>query len=363
MLSAARNHNQRGRGGRGRRGGRGYGQRNGGNGSTTAKKKDDKKLLKFHPLVKGKHPENSFDEVKKELVLSLEASDLEKADDIINCVRNMVLLDLDQLRPVLSFSQATTRAQEDRENEALKETYRYDMKKWDARVDALRNNKRKLHAKIIKFCTETMKFKLQQESDYEATLYDDPIALLQRIKKFMTTSDETDWEFFTLWESIRKFVNCVQSNTETPNEFRKRFEEKSKVVEALLGDNFLDSFIQTTQGYEIIPGSGVDGIESDAQLHYKTKAWEMFLANGMLYNSDRARYQSRIDAMNAAYMVVHQDYGQRMTYPTTVHNVTETLNRHKHDNRKSKNIKNMNNNTNNSGQNSHNCNSGNENSG
>ena len=67
--------------------------------------------------------------------------------------------------------------------------------------------------------------------------------------------------------------------------------------------------------------------------------------------------------MNAAYMVVHQDYGQRMTYPTTVHNVTETLNRHKHDNRKSKNIKNMNNNTNNSRRNSHNRNLGNENSG
>ena len=65
--------------------------------------------------------------------------------------------------------------------------------------------------------------------------------------------------------------------------------------------------------------------------------------------------------MNAAYMVVHQDYGQRMTYPTTVHNVTETLNRHKHDNRKTKNIKNMN--TNNPGRNSHNRNSGNENSG
>jgi hypothetical protein len=129
----------------------------------------------------------------------------------------MVLLDLDQLRPVLGFSEATTRVQEERENKALKETYRYDMKKWDSRVDALQNNKRKLHVKVIKFCTETMKFKLQQESDYKATLYNDPIALLQRIKTFMTTSDKTDWEFFTLWESIRKFVNCVQSNTETTN--------------------------------------------------------------------------------------------------------------------------------------------------
>ena len=82
MLSSARSHNNRGRGGRGGRNGR-AGGRFGGNLTTTPKKKDEKKLLKFHPLLKGKHPENSFDDVKKQLVLSMEMSDLEKADDII----------------------------------------------------------------------------------------------------------------------------------------------------------------------------------------------------------------------------------------------------------------------------------------
>ena len=60
----------------------------------------------------------------------------------------------------------------------------------------------------------------------------------------------------------------------------------------------------------------------------------MLQASFMLYNCDRPRYQSRIDNMNAAYMVAHQSYNQRMTYPLSMHNATKMLNRHKHDNRK-----------------------------
>ena len=304
MLSAARNHNSRGRGGRGRRNGRAGGQRNGGTTTTNGKKKDEKKNKKFHPLQKGKHPDSSFEDVKEELVLSLELSDLDKAEDIIDSTRDVKMIDLEAVKPVLQVSTAATRAQEERENDAFKETYRYEMKRWDSRVDALANNKRKLHAKILKFCSESMKFKLQQDSEYDTVLYRDPIELLKRIRKYMTTSEDTDWEFFTLWEAMKDLMSCRQAGNETPNEFRKRFEERAKVVKALLGDKFLDKFAEATQGYATLPGTGVAGIESDVQLEFKEKTWEMFLASGMLYNSDRARYQSRIDTMNANYMVI-----------------------------------------------------------
>lgn len=78
---------------------------------------------KFHPLTKGKHPEYSLDEVKEELVLSLELSDIEKADDIVNAVCDMMMLDLTAEQPTLQVSQATTRAQEERENDAFKMIY------------------------------------------------------------------------------------------------------------------------------------------------------------------------------------------------------------------------------------------------
>ena len=181
MLAAAtRNHNQHGRG----RGGRGNGRAGGQRFNSSSKKKDDKKLKKFHPLIKGKLPEFSFEDVKKELIKSLELTDMEKSDDIIDSVRNMSLLDLAPLRPVLATSNAATRAEREAENEVFKENHRYDMKKWDQRVDALANNKRKLHAKTLKFCSEPMEEKLERDPTFETTLYRDPIELLKKIRKF-----------------------------------------------------------------------------------------------------------------------------------------------------------------------------------
>ena len=243
--------------------------------------------------------------------------------------------------PVLEVSQAATRAERETENERNKEAYKYDMKKWDQRVDALANNKRKLHAKTLKFCSDAMEEKLERDPDFEGILYRNPIELLKRIKKYMTTSEETDWEFFGLLDALTKLVTCRQGGSESPNEFRKRMEERAKTVKALLGDDFLDGFIENTSGYARLPTAGANEVNSAEQLAYKQDAWEMLTANVLLFNSDRSRYQSLIDRMNAQYMVIHQDYELRDTYPKTVHNATETLNRHKHDNRKSKNVKNV----------------------
>ena len=172
--------------------------------------------------MKGKLPEYSFEDVHKELVKSLELADLDKADDIIDSVRTLTSLDLDAVRPVLEVSQAATRAEQETENERNKEAYKYNMKKWDQRVDALANNKRKLHAKTLKFCSDTMEEKLERDPDFEGILYRNPIELLKRIKKYMTMSKETYWEFFGLLDALTKLVTCRQGGSESPNEFRKQ---------------------------------------------------------------------------------------------------------------------------------------------
>lgn len=302
MLAQA-NRRSRVNGGRGGRGPVRQSQRQGSTAVTTNKKKDDKKLKKFHPLSRGKTPEFSFEEVKKELIKALELSTLEKADDIIGSVRNMKMIDLDSIKPVQAVSQLTgdaNKAAMDAENDRFRETFRYDIKKWDARVEALANNKRKLHAKILKFCSESMEEKLERESDFEADLYDDPIALLTRIQKFMTTSEDTDWEYFELWEALKRLVGCHQGGNETPNAFRKKMEEHAKGVQALLGDDFMHKFAEGTKGYAVLTTTA----EKD---EYKKNAWEMLLASGMMFNCDRARYQSRVDKMNSDFMVVHMD--------------------------------------------------------
>ena len=193
----------------------------------------------------------------------MEQLELSKADDIINSIYDMEYVDLDAEEPELEVSVEPLRAERDAENERFKEAYKRAMKKWDSRVEALSNNKHKLRSKVLEFCTDTMEQKLKQVPNWDNELRRDPIRILKKIKKFMTTSDETDWDFFVLWEALSKFINCRQNNNETPNEFRKRIEDKGKTVRALLGEDFLDHFASNTSGYEALPVAAMDGQETD----------------------------------------------------------------------------------------------------
>ena len=159
MLRAARNQSNGGRGGgRYGRGGR-FQQRS--NNNSNKKKDEKKKLKKFHPMMKGKSPEFSFEEVKKELVKTLELMDLDKADDIIDSVRDMTMINLASLEPNLAHTEGTTC--EAREHSARENEKKYDAERkvWQYRKDALADNKRKLHGKILKFCSEDMTDKLE----------------------------------------------------------------------------------------------------------------------------------------------------------------------------------------------------------
>ena len=63
-------------------------------------------------------------------------------------------------------------------------------------------------------CTEYMINKLEQEADFDNKLFDDAIELLKRIRKFMTITADTEWEYFGLWEAMSKLFSCRQKEKE-----------------------------------------------------------------------------------------------------------------------------------------------------
>ena len=71
------------------------------------------------------------------------------------------------------------------------------MKQWNEWKKDYESNLMNLHATIVKFCSSTMREKLEREADWETDLFEDPIKLLKRIKRFMLTSDEPEWEQFS----------------------------------------------------------------------------------------------------------------------------------------------------------------------
>ena len=101
-------------------------------------------------------------------------------------------------------------------------------------------------------------------------------------------------------------------------------------MKALIGDNIFDKFVKKSQGYAVLSKTN----EKDK---HKQETWERCIANGLIYNCDRAKHQSRIDTMTAQYALKHLDFDQRCTFPTTLENAVDVLNLHKHDNRKKQN--------------------------
>ena len=176
------------------------------------------------------------------------------------------------------------------------------MMQWNERKKDYKNNLMNLHAHIVKFCSTTMREKLEREADWETDLFEDPIKLLKRIKRFMTTSDETDWEQFSLWEAIRKFVNCKQKENKDVGSCQQQFEENARSLQNLMGDKWLNEFMMKTKGYQEIEESGLEILDQD---DYVNQGFEIFMASWFIYNCDQKRYQSRIDHMNANYSLTH----------------------------------------------------------
>ena len=244
MGRTSNGNDRAGRGGAGRNSRQTRGQRGGKGTSNDAKKKDKK----FHPWSRSKPSDFTFTEVKDELTLTLQQKKMDHAPDIVNTVRKMKLINFEDQGPVLRFSELEDPTNNEKENNAFAVIHRDEIKQWNERKKDYESNLMNLHATIVKFCSSTMREKLEREADWETDLFEDPIKLLKRIKRLMTTSDETDWEQFSLWEAIRKFVNCKQKENEDVGSYRRRFEENARSLQNLMGDKWLNEFMTKTKG-------------------------------------------------------------------------------------------------------------------
>ncbi|CAJ1940743.1 unnamed protein product, partial [Cylindrotheca closterium] len=187
-----------------------------------------------------------------------------------------------------------------------------------------------------------MKDKILQEVDYNEKIEGDPIELLRRINKFMTTSDVTDWEPITLWEALQKWVNCRQKGNETVIEYRRRFEECATTVLSFMGDSWLDVFASKTTAYHEIENNHPTNGLSDREK--KRVAAEV--------EALQEEFQEEfpvLDHFVTAYAVEHVDYAQRYLFPRDVETAAKAL--HNHRVKKTTTLKHNNNNNNNNNNN------------
>lgn len=148
------------------RGGRSGNSQGGRHQSKSAKtdSKPKKREMKFHPLGnKGQSNYGSFAETKDALVRRLAKKKLEHPKDVIDCVNDMQLIDIEALAPVRQYSASQDEVQRDIENDHYASEWSSKHKYWLSRKESFVANLLNLHATILDdMCTEEMQEKLRR---------------------------------------------------------------------------------------------------------------------------------------------------------------------------------------------------------
>ena len=94
----------------------------------------------------------------------------------------------------------------------------------------------KPYALLWERCAKAMQNKIQTRSDFESTIFDDPIELLRAIKQHALNFDETQYSMSIISNSERAFFATVQKRNESVTEYTRRFRTPRDIMESHLGE-------------------------------------------------------------------------------------------------------------------------------
>jgi len=82
-------------------------------------------------------------------------------------------------------------------------------------------NKVKAYALIFSYCNKTMQSRIEESRDFEDKIRDNPLRLLEEIKRKMYDPARAKYKYVTLAESLNKILNTKQEDDENLVEYTK----------------------------------------------------------------------------------------------------------------------------------------------
>jgi hypothetical protein len=80
-----------------------------------------------------------------------------------------------------------------------------------------------------------MQSRLEQRTDYESTIYNDQIELLQAIKEHALNHQETPYEMSIISDAFRALFGTKQREGENLQEYTRRFKTSKEILESHIG--------------------------------------------------------------------------------------------------------------------------------
>ena len=265
------------------RGGRGYGRSNSHNSQGKAPKE---LVLKFSPQTPGKGIYAPYATVKEAIVRTIQKQSAAH-QDVAKSLKDMKLVDLAKEKPKQQLSKKTDPDANEIEQKALTLIYADEMKVYKARVRELENGMKQAYAIITAdFCTKNMMNRLESLENFDAEIFNNPIALLEQIKSLVHNSVRAQYPLMNMTDSLLQWLTMHQPLDEELTDYVKRFKQLRDVAKAHLGTEVLYHFIENQADYKALNN------DAAAETAMKKSSFEEWCAYLFIRNANRAKYGS-----------------------------------------------------------------------
>ena len=96
-----------------------------------------------------------------------------------------------------------------------------------------------------------MQNRIEESINFEAQIQDDPFVLLTAIKLKMYGQTRARYEYVQPTDILLQFLSLKQEHAESLVDYTRRFKQGKDNLEAIMGAQFLDGFIEKTEKYKI----------------------------------------------------------------------------------------------------------------
>jgi hypothetical protein len=205
---------------------------------------------KFTPHTTSKSRRATFSTVKDHLVNKIQR-DFKGGKDIADSLIAMEKVDLSQYRPTLETSILGSDSARANEQKQFDMIFRAKIEKFIEQENDLEQGLPKAYSLIYStYCTTTMQTRIEEHKDFESKIKNDPIKLLEAIQVLMQNPMQARYPFATMMDAFAKVLNHHQLEGQDLTDFSKERKDAFSVLKTMLGDRFLDGFVEHTVEYQ-----------------------------------------------------------------------------------------------------------------
>ena len=278
--------------------------------------------MKFAPQTAGSTQQATYATVRDAVIQKIQKT-YEGSTDLLKSLKDMQLVNLAAQEPTRKLSTNSNADMAKIEQDGFNIKYEAELKRFLDKQDNLTDGLIKAYALIFdEFCTKSMQQRIEQHPEYEKTIRDNPIELLEAIKTLMHDSVRAQYPYVSLVDALTRLLNIRQIDGEDMMDYVKRTMQHMDVVASHIGKRFLDTFVEHSEQYRDIPAGADQATEQKAM---KDAAFEQLGAYILIRGADQSKYGSVIKGMTSQFSMGNDQY------PKDLVGATDILSNHRYD--------------------------------